>query len=200
HTFSILLNNRDEFLDRKSQPAAVHHFGKACHEEGDNVISGLDVEGGGTWLGINRHGRIAMLTNITEEARRRNTSRGNLVSDFLLSSTKQTMDQYVEELTKTAVTEEERATHQDYAGFNLMLISVASEDNASEPAKPGGTVRRPRMALVTNYGGGGVLSARWLDEQESALHGISNGVDHKTMHLWTKVKEGQDSLEASIKP
>ena len=138
-------------------------------------------------------------TNITEEARKRNTSRGNLVSDFLLSSTKETMQQHVDTLTNTAVTEEERAAHQDYAGFNLMLISVASEDDAPEPSKPGSAVRRPRMALVTNYGGGGTLGTRWLEENETSLHGISNGVDSKTMHLWIKVKEGQDALEKAIK-
>lgn len=58
---SIVLNNRDEFLARPTLPAAVHHFGKTCHHEGDNIISGLDIKAGGTWLGINRHGRIAML-------------------------------------------------------------------------------------------------------------------------------------------
>jgi len=194
----ILLNNRDEFLARPTIPASVHHFGKTCHHEGDNIISGLDVKGGGTWLGINRHGRIAMLTNITEEARKRNTSRGNLVSDFLMSSTKETMDQHLEALTMTALTEEERAEHRDYAGFNLMLISVASEDDAQ--VKDGSAVRKPRMALVTNSGGGGVLSARRLDEHETCLQGVSNGVDGKTMDLWTKVKEGENALEAAIKP
>jgi uncharacterized protein with NRDE domain len=194
----------------------VHHFGKQCHEEGDNIISGLDLAGGGTWLGVNRHGRIAMLyarsyiefililrrtsTNIAEEAQKHNTSRGNLVSDFLMSSTKETMEQHVENLTGTAITEEERAKILDYAGFNLLLISMASEDNAPESTVKNSAVRKPRMVLVTNGGGGGVLDARWLDESETCLHGVSNGVDGKTMHLWTKVQEGEDALNAAIQP
>ncbi|PVF97677.1 hypothetical protein CPB86DRAFT_785632 [Serendipita vermifera] len=195
--FSIVVNNRDEFLGRPTHVASIHHFGKKCYDEGDAIISGLDEKGGGTWLGINRHGRIAMLTNITEEARTRNTSRGNLVSDFLLSSKKDTMEQHVNALTEIPTTEEERIIHRDYAGFNLLLISVAEEDGAPEPTGDG-AVRRPRMALVTNSGGGGVLSARWLDEKETALHGVSNGIDGVTMHLWTKVKEGEECLKEAI--
>jgi uncharacterized protein with NRDE domain len=105
------------------------------------------------------------------------------------------MDQYVEELTN--FTEEERATHRDYAGFNLMLISMAEEDGTSAPPQ-GSIVRPPRMALVTNSGGGGVLSARWLSEEETRLGGVSNGIDGSTMHLWTKVKQGQDALASAI--
>lgn len=108
------------------------------------------------------------------------------------------MDQYVEELTKEFLTEEEQFTHRDYAGFNMMLISVAEEDGTPEAAQES-TVRPPRMALVTNSGGGGVLSARWLSEEETRHSGVSNGVDGKNMHLWTKVKQGQDALEAVIR-
>ena len=57
---SILANNRDEFLARETRHAAVHHFGTEENSDAD-VVSGLDAQGGGTWLGINRHGRIAMM-------------------------------------------------------------------------------------------------------------------------------------------
>ena len=106
----------------------------------------------------------------------------------------------MENLTKTVITEEEGTNIMDYAGFNLLLISMASEDNAPEPTVKNSAVRRPRMALVTNGGGGGVLNARWLDESETSLHGVSNGVDGKTMHLWTKVQEGEDALNSAIQP
>jgi uncharacterized protein with NRDE domain len=110
------------------------------------------------------------------------------------------MEQYVEKLTRSVTTEEEQMETMDYGGFNLLLISVASEDDAPEATVKNSAVRRPRMVLVTNGGGGGVLNARWLDESETCLHGISNGVDGKTMHLWTKVQEGEDALNEAIKP
>lgn len=104
----------------------------------------------------------------------------------------------MEGLTRDATTEEERAAHMDYSGFNLLLISVASEDGAPESTVKNSVVRKPRMALVTNGGGGGMPYARWFEENETCLHGISNGVDRKTMHLWTKVQEGQDALAAAV--
>jgi uncharacterized protein with NRDE domain len=107
------------------------------------------------------------------------------------------MEQYVEELTNVDLTEEERATHRDYAGFNLMLISMAEEDGTSVPPR-GSIVRPPRMSLVTNSGGGGVLSVRWLSEEETRHSGVSNGIDSSTMQLWTKVKQGQDALASAI--
>lgn len=54
---SILGANRDEFLGRPTEPAHFHTFGRP----GGDVLSGLDVRAGGTWLGINRRGRIAVL-------------------------------------------------------------------------------------------------------------------------------------------
>jgi hypothetical protein len=107
------------------------------------------------------------------------------------------MEQHVNELTGIPTTEEERITYRDYAGFNLLLISVAEEDGAPVGAEDS-SMRRPRMALVTNSGGGGELSSRWLDETEIRLGGVSNGIDGVTMHLWTKIKEGQEGLKESI--
>ncbi|KAG8772273.1 hypothetical protein FRC19_011228 [Serendipita sp. 401] len=190
----ILLNNRDEFLSRPAESATVHHFGKKHSEEGDEIISGLDTKAGGTWLGISRHGRLAMLTNITEEPIKRNTSRGNLVSSFLLSSTKETMQEHVEALTEVPNTEEERLEHRDYSGFNMLLISLAEEDDPAHSGIKGAILNYPKMTLVTNSGGGGPVTARWLDQEEIDIGGLSNGVDGKTMHLWTKVEQGKSAL------
>jgi uncharacterized protein with NRDE domain len=110
------------------------------------------------------------------------------------------MEQYIEELINLEdMTEQERLTHRNYAGFNLLLISLAAEDEESpskaapEPTTISG-IRRPRMALVTNSGGGGPLTARWLTGQEVDLSGVSNGIDQSTMHLWIKITRGQEDL------
>lgn len=126
------------------------------------------------------------------------------------------MNEYIDDLIGLeSLTEEERLTHRNYAGFNLLLISLAAEDaeapstsrsrpsekNGEEPVSPTtkgsperGMLRRPRIALVTNSGGGGPLSARWLTDEEVNLNGVSNGIDRSTMHLWSKVKQGQEAL------
>lgn len=73
--------NRDEFHQRPTLTAApwVDH---------PNVISGIDLEGGGTWLGITRQGRFGLLTNYREPGvtLENAPSRGDLVSDWLKGS------------------------------------------------------------------------------------------------------------------
>lgn len=117
------------------------------------------------------------------------------------------MKEYIEELINLeGMSQEDILTHRNYAGFNLLLASLAAEDaEDADPTNPssissnstsGLTVgtRRPRMALVTNSGGGGPLTARWLTDEEVGLNGVSNGIDHITMHLWVKVARGQETL------
>ena len=57
-TVRILIANRDEYLARPAEPASFHSF---HHENEWKAISGIDSKGGGTWLGISRTGRIAVL-------------------------------------------------------------------------------------------------------------------------------------------
>lgn len=73
----LLLANRDEFYARPALP--LHWW------EDDKVLAGRDVTGGGTWLGITRSGRMAVLTNYRDPAHFRTdaASRGALVSGFL---------------------------------------------------------------------------------------------------------------------
>lgn len=249
----ILANNRDEFLSRPTKPASVHHF-RSCsaskhphhtHVEGSEVISGLDAKAGGTWLGVNRHGRIAMLTNITEQPHHHHIySRGHLVSDFLLSDPKtENMEQFIKRLTnrppstplpstttrtKPVTTKaisqglgatnmlsvmempelgDEEEVEYDYAGFNLLLVSMAQEDakprsvpqNAGEHEDEILPEIVPRMALMTNSGEGGRLTARWLEGDEARLGGVSNGVDGSTMEMWTKIELGKRALSDLIR-
>ena len=56
---SILCTNRDEFLDRPTQNAQFHSFG--ADADPHQVLSGRDELAGGTWFGINRTGKVALL-------------------------------------------------------------------------------------------------------------------------------------------
>lgn len=53
----IVASNRDEFYTRGTRPAAW--WGQSV-----SVLAGRDDEAGGTWLGINRDGRVALVTNV----------------------------------------------------------------------------------------------------------------------------------------
>jgi uncharacterized protein with NRDE domain len=76
----IVAANRDEFYDR---PSAVAEF----WGDAPWVLGGRDRKAGGTWLGVDRRGRFAAVTNYRQGQREAAAprSRGHLVSDFLTS-------------------------------------------------------------------------------------------------------------------
>lgn len=73
----LLLANRDEFYQRPALP--LHWWDDA------QVLAGRDLQAGGTWLGVNRLGRLAALTNyrLPNADDKPRPSRGALVADFL---------------------------------------------------------------------------------------------------------------------
>ena len=74
----VLAANRDEFFKRPAAPA--HWWTDAPH-----LLAGRDLEAGGTWMGFNRNGRFAALTNFRDPSRHvaGAPSRGALVRDAL---------------------------------------------------------------------------------------------------------------------
>jgi len=75
----VVAANRDEFHARPASPAAWWPEG---------MLAGRDLKAGGTWLGIDRRGRFALLTNVREPARHNPgaPSRGALVPGFLTAN------------------------------------------------------------------------------------------------------------------
>ncbi len=74
----ILVGNRDEFYHRKT--ASAHFWEDAPH-----ILAGKDLEGGGTWLGINKQGQFTALTNYRDLANLKQDAptRGLLTLDYL---------------------------------------------------------------------------------------------------------------------
>jgi uncharacterized protein with NRDE domain len=105
----VVAANRDEFFARPTAPAAF--WADAPH-----ILAGRDLQGGGTWLGINRQGRFAALTNYREGGIQRPgaPSRGVLVADFLADES-ELASEAEGYLAALAV----RAT--DFNGFNLLV-------------------------------------------------------------------------------
>ena len=75
----VVAANRDEYHARPTAPA--HWW-----EEG--LLAGRDLHAGGTWLGVTRDGRFALLTNFRDPSRNDGNapSRGSLVPDALLDT------------------------------------------------------------------------------------------------------------------
>jgi uncharacterized protein with NRDE domain len=80
----VIAANRDEFHAR---PAAAAAWGDTPPFDG--ILAGRDLEAGGTWLGVRRDGRWALLTNVREGGRREPgaRSRGELVPQVLAHPT-----------------------------------------------------------------------------------------------------------------
>lgn len=78
----VIAANRDEFFARPAAPMAW------WTARGVDVLAGRDLEAGGTWLGLSRAGRIALLTNVREPGRQLDgaPSRGELVRDWLTAT------------------------------------------------------------------------------------------------------------------
>ena len=101
----VLVGNRDEFFAR---PAAR----LAPWPDAPQVIAGRDLEAGGTWLGVTRDRRWAVLTNVRDPRNPRPStrSRGALPADFLTSS--RSARDYAFEVA---------GARDDFDGFNLIV-------------------------------------------------------------------------------
>lgn len=101
----ILAANRDEFYERPSAPA---DFWK----EVPQLLAGRDLKEGGTWLGVNKNGKFAAVTNYRDpQAFRHNAlSRGKLVSRYLSAS--MSAASYAEKIVRQ---------RNRYNGFNLIF-------------------------------------------------------------------------------
>jgi uncharacterized protein with NRDE domain len=76
----VVVANRDEFYARRTRPAAW--WGQTV-----SLLGGRDEEAGGTWFGVNRRGRFALVTNVRAPTERNPhaPSRGALVVASLQS-------------------------------------------------------------------------------------------------------------------
>jgi uncharacterized protein with NRDE domain len=103
-----LAANRDEFFARPT--AAMHWWPDS------NVLAGRDLKNGGTWMGVSRTGRLALVTNVRDPSLRKSSapSRGNIVSEFLESETDAQV--FLQTLASRAPA---------YEGFNLVCGSLA---------------------------------------------------------------------------
>jgi uncharacterized protein with NRDE domain len=101
----IVVANRDEFYNRQTAPAGFW----IDHPE---ILGGRDLEAGGTWMAVNRKGKISMITNYRDlsNINPNAPSRGFLVSDFLIQDN--SGEKYLKEVELKA---------KEYNGFNLIV-------------------------------------------------------------------------------
>lgn len=128
HYRLVLAANRDEFFTRPTRP--LHWW------EQPKILAGRDLQGGGSWLGLDRTGRLAAVTNVRNPrdilpGRR---SRGELVPAFL--SQPETGPEFVAGLDSAA-----------YPGYNLLLFDRSGLTWHSNRSTPQLTLRPGLYAL-----------------------------------------------------
>nr|POF13172.1 uncharacterized protein CFP56_10320 [Quercus suber] len=174
----ILLSNRDEFVKR---PTAQAHWWDLPDE---HVLGGRDLqrEERGTWLGVTRQGRIAVLTNFREEGVdvQKGKSRGGIVNSYLTTSpaSEETAEEFVDRIIR------DTGIH-NVGGFSLLFGQLR--------AGLGDTA--PGLSIVSNR----TASAQDLTKlakRSGETHGLSNG--HYGDLTWPKVVQGEQYLQAAI--
>jgi uncharacterized protein with NRDE domain len=121
----ILLANRDEFKNRPTEK---------LHWWNEEIIAGKDLQEGGTWLGLDKSGRLAAVTNFRDPKNIKSTapSRGQIPLNFLTS--KESAQEFIEQ---------QASRWLDYNGFNGLLFDKNSllwwsnYAKAPEALKPG---------------------------------------------------------------
>lgn len=122
----VLAGNRDEFHARPTAPVAPW--------PGTDVIAGRDLQAGGTWLGLDRRGRVAVVTNVREGRAEPHAgpSRGALPLALLAGN---------DDAGNTA--RALQANADAYAPFNLVLVDhagcwhVGNRPRNAQPLPPG---------------------------------------------------------------
>lgn len=163
----IFAGNRDEFHAR---PTAAACWWSPGDGNTTRVLGGRDLQAGGTWLGVDRRGRFATVTNFREggppappDAR----SRGELVTDFLSTQTPDELDAFERRL---------QARGGQYGGFNLLYGGLSGS---------GGAIR-PWLRHIANRG--------------AAPHALNDGIHTlSNRHLntpWPKATRLRRGLEA----
>ncbi|MDN3650186.1 NRDE family protein [Reinekea marina] len=141
--------NRDEFRARPTQ---------AMHWWSNEILAGKDLQAGGTWLGLNRQNKFALLTNIRPGyiGMKRELSRGELVTKFLSSEC--SIETFHESITPKI---------NDYAGFNLLLCDGKRLFWFSS-TNPSGRFLNPGIYGLSND----ALDTPWpkLNEAKQQLH------------------------------
>lgn len=182
--------NRDEFHNRPTAYAAPW-------QSNPEIISGLDLQGGGTWLGVTHSGRFAVLTNYREPGLivKKAPTRGKLVSNFLSSDI--SAKQYTQSLETKA---------QEFNGFNLIVgelgqayylsnrFSKPQTQTTSNNASPYQNIRQELKIgayVVSNH----LLNTSW--PKTDYLKNTFAGFDFDT--LYTSVQPAFDILNNTTK-
>ncbi len=158
HWRLVLAGNRDELHARPAAPLARW-------DEPAHIIAGRDLKGGGTWLGVSEHGRLAVVTNLRgfgpPDPQR--ASRGALVRDLLAED--------------GAFADADRTDLCAFNPFNLILIDGADARVLSNRPRPASARLAPDIHGLSN-GARDEPSPRTRQLQTAMRDWLTDGAAH----------------------
>ena len=101
----IILANRDEYFERETKSLGLW-------KKNTEILAGMDLRGGGTWLGVTNSGKVAALTNLPsiEKTPEKTKSRGLLIKNF-----------FTKNITPYDYTNFLKESKNEFLGFNLVI-------------------------------------------------------------------------------
>jgi uncharacterized protein with NRDE domain len=174
----VLAGNRDEFHARPTAPLA--RWDEAP------LAAGRDLESGGTWVGLDTQGRVAVVTNVRDgpPPRHQGPSRGALPLAFLGTG--------VDAETATAAL---LAKAGDYAPFNLLLADAAGCWHLGNHPR-----QRDRLAPGVHGISNGPLDAPWPKTRhlQAALQGWVDAGSDDLQALWDALADERTAADAEL--
>ena len=150
----VLAANRDEFLDRETEPAGF--WSDAPH-----LLAGRDRLAGGAWLGVTLSGKLAAVTNYRDPRMQVTDppSRGTLVANYLRDETMSPADLRAHLLCRGDF----------YDGFNLIYGTISELHYFTNRGGSSGPIT-PGIHALSNH----LLDTRWpkLVEAKNRLEAI----------------------------
>ena len=194
----VLCVNRDEAFGRPTLPS--HWW-----EDAPEVFDGRDLEAGGTWCGISRTGRVAVLTNYAEPAEvgtassaaeQTRPSRGALAADFLRGGTNQG-EPPANLRTPSAYAAFVKQTRDAYAGFNLIVGDCVTNEFAYVGNRGDASGEGSHVCLNQDARTEDVLCTSVQSENDA--RGVALGVSNATLKTpWPKVVAGAARLADAV--
>jgi len=184
----IVLDNRDEFILRPT--SRPHWWTSYLPEDQQEILSARDLQRAehGTWLGITKSGKFAVLTNFREdeahgsgEAFNAARSRGAMVTAWLKSSQEEGTRDFVHRLLSGDGV-------KGVGGFSLVCGKLQQHR--------GGGKEVDTLAIVSNRSGS-ADDVPWIAGKRGEVYGLSN-TSYDDPIAWPKVELGKDLVLKAV--
>jgi uncharacterized protein with NRDE domain len=184
-------NSSQEYLHRPTAPAAW------WQDPNSQVLGSRDLARPeqGTWMGVTKQGRVAVLTNYREPAPFSSVSRGAIVNEFLTELGPQATDPSSSSSSSSSSDRKQQQGQRSTRQFVLDMIESQTAKKAGGFSLVCGKVGEP-LAIISNRMPDNIDAVTWVATKRGETVGLSNTVLHD--RTWPKIINGEILMQAAI--